>query len=88
MWKYALIEIDFPDLWDADDGKYCELVELYQDVDGRYTSFCKTNIHSLKELENAHTDVNRDGVNTWFAENGEFIWNREDKFWSWTKNNK
>jgi hypothetical protein len=88
MWKYALIEIDFPDLWETTDGKYCELVELYRDTNGQYTSFSKANVHSLKELENAFNDVQKDGVNTWFAKNGEFEWDKEDKFWDWTKDNE
>ena len=81
-----MVEIDFPGLWEADSGKFCELVELYRDSDGQYTSFSKTNIHSLKELEDAHSDVKRDGINTWFSENGIFTWNSEDKFWNWKRN--
>ena len=37
MWKYGLIKVDYPDLWETDE--YCELVELYRDNDGNYTSF-------------------------------------------------
>jgi hypothetical protein len=87
FWKYALIEINYPDLWEADD-KYCELVELYEDSSGQYTSFSKASVHSLKELEDAFNDVQKDGVNTWFAKNGEFKWDKEDKSWDWTKDNE
>jgi len=85
MWKYGLIKIDYPDLWEA-DGHYCELVELYADADNNFTSFCKARINSPKELENAYSDIKRDGINTWFSDNGIFSWNREDKFWDWIKN--
>jgi len=86
MWKYGLIKIKYDGLWDAIDGNdYCELVELYCDARGNYTSFCNSNIHSLKELNDAYTDIHRDGINTWFSENGIFTWNSEDKFWDWTK---
>jgi len=87
MWKYGLIRIDYPGLWET-DGHYCELVELYADVDGEYTSFSKARINSIKELQNAFNDVSRDGINEWFAENGEFKWDKKDKFWNWTKNKK
>ena len=87
MWKYGLIKIEYPGLWET-DGDYCELVELYSDKDGNYTSFCEANIHSLEELESAYKDAKKDGVNEWFAESGEFTWDKEEKFWSWTKNDK
>lgn len=84
MWKYALIKIEFPGLWENED--HCELVELYKDNTGEYTAFSKANIKTLKQLEDAYTDVLKDGVNNWFAENGVFKWNSDNKFWDWTKN--
>ena len=84
MWKYGLIKIDYPGLWENDEN--CELVELYKDGNGNYTSFTRARIKSLKELQNAHRDVSRDGINTWFAENGTFEWDSSDKFWIWHKN--
>ena len=86
MWKYGLIKIDYPDLWE--DDEYCELVELYKDADGNYTSFSKARIKSFKELSSAYAEVLRDGVNTWFAENGKFDWDSESKFWTWTRDRK
>lgn len=84
-WKYALIKIDYPGLWET-DGDYCELVELYLDDNNEYTSFCKARVNSLEELENAIKDVKRDGINTWFSDNGVFSWRKEDKFWDWKRN--
>jgi hypothetical protein len=83
MWKYGLIKVDYPDLWETDE--YCELVELYRDNDGNYTSFSKARIKSFKELEEAYADVMSDGVNNWFAENGTFEWNSEEQFWDWKR---
>ena len=84
MWKYALIKIDHPDLWESEE--HCELVELYKDNTGEYMSFSRPHINTLKELEFAYMDVLTDGINTWFTENGAFDWNTEEKFWDWTKN--
>ena len=84
MWKYSLIKIDYPDLWEW-DGDYCELVEVYQNSQGRFTSFNEVRIHSFEELEKAYNDAKRDGVNTWFSDNGVFTWDKKDKCWSWKK---
>tara|TARA_R110000824_G_scaffold24884_20_gene87180 strand:+ start:221 stop:493 length:273 start_codon:yes stop_codon:yes gene_type:complete len=84
MWKYGLIKIDYPGLWEIDE--YCELVELYKDSNGDYASFTMARIKSLKELQNAYDDVFKDGVNTWFADNGTFEWDSAEKFWVWQKN--
>jgi hypothetical protein len=84
MWKYALIKIEFPGLWENED--HCELVELYKDNVGEYSAFSKASIKSLKQLEAAYMDVLNDGINNWFSENGVFEWNSTDKFWNWSKN--
>jgi len=31
-------------------------------------------------------DVERDGINTWFWENGTFSWNQNEYFWDWKSN--
>ena len=86
MWKYGLIKIEYPDLWEDKDGYY-ELVELYENAEGDYDSFCRARINSLEELENAYNDIKKDGPNIWFTENGVFSWNSEEKFWDWKKIN-
>tara|TARA_Y100000034_G_C6884353_1_gene405823 strand:- start:978 stop:1355 length:378 start_codon:yes stop_codon:yes gene_type:complete len=91
-WKYGLIKIKHPSILDTlvdsesnfiinDD--YCELVELYMSEDGKYNSFCKTRINSVEELIAAHNDIIKDGVNTWFAENGTFSLDKDSKSWNW-----
>ena len=87
MYKYGLIKIDYPDLWEDEDG-YCELVELYLDSEGNYTSFCAARINSMKELDSAYQTIKKDGINTWFSENGIFSWNSEENSWDWKKNEK
>jgi hypothetical protein len=86
-WKYALIKIKHSSLIDDD---YCELVELFDINDtGNYKSFCTARIHSIEELKAAYSDVMRDGVNTWFVENGEFSYLPDEDTnlfrWNWTE---
>ena len=83
-WKYGLIKINHESIFDTDD--YCELVEVYLDEDGTPKGFCKARINSIEELNMAHGDVLRNGINTWFAENGTFSVSKEDEFWNWTIN--
>ena len=70
-WKYGMILVEKDQAGDESENIH-ELVELYEDDDGNWNSFCKARIMSVVELERAHEDVKRDGVNTWFYENGEF----------------
>tara|TARA_R100000458_G_C8087210_1_gene119449 strand:+ start:270 stop:539 length:270 start_codon:yes stop_codon:yes gene_type:complete len=85
MWKYALIKIEHEDLWESEE--YCELVELYQsEPGGDYTSFSQAHLDSVERVKKAYEDVTRDGVNTWFAENGKFDWCHDQKFWDWIPN--
>ena len=87
-WKYGLIKINHKTV-NALDEEYCELVELFADKDGEYTVFCKARINSLEEFNAAHKDIEKDGVNTWFAENGVFSYNVNndgDDFWDWNRN--
>ena len=73
----------------ADDGEEtCELVELYDmDEDGYHEAFCRSRVMSPEELAAAAKDVERDGVNRWFFENGTFAWQfSEDRsWWNWQK---
>jgi len=79
-WKYGLILV-IKDETDSEEDEY-ELVELMQDQEGNWTSFCKARIHSMVELERAYADVKRDGPNKWFYENGKFTPD-ESNFWHW-----
>jgi len=69
-WKYGLILISIEDKDTDYESEICELVELYQDKNGNYTSWCKARINSLEELTNAYNDIQRDGINHWFYKNG------------------
>ena len=68
-WKYGLIKVE------TEDGEDLhQLVELTSLNGEGFTSFCEARINSVIELTRAHDDVQRDGVNTWFFDNGVFSW--------------
>ena len=91
-WKYGLIKVAI-----EEEGTDCEeqvnlLVELYPlGENGEYNSFCTARIQSIEELQNAQADVKRDGINTWFYDNGTFTWdtckNCMQGEWSWIAGN-
>jgi hypothetical protein len=82
-WKYGLIKIKHPSVND----EYCELVELFQtDTSGEYNSFCKARINSIEEFNSAYKDIEKDGVNCWFASNGTFSIVKDGNDWEWTPN--
>lgn len=80
-WKYGLIKVA------EDHGEdICELVEIYPPfADNKFPSFCRPFLGSVECLERAMRDVKRDGLNTWFWENGTFHRN-EVYFWDWKPN--
>ena len=96
-WKYGLILIARKgERWPKDpDAKFgiltvcdedaCFLAELYSGKGGEFHSFCTAEMQSLTDLKAATADVERDGINTWFHDNGKFIWDDEDKEWDWVK---
>lgn len=81
-WKYAMILVDI----DEFDQEVCQLSELFN-IDGHH-AFCKTELLSTWELMQAAKDVQRDGTNRWFYENGTFSWEKDEdtsKYaWNWT----
>ena len=83
-WKYAMILVDI----DEFDQEVCQLSELYN-IEGD-PAFCKTDLLSSWELMQAAKDVQRDGVNRWFYENGTFSWEKEEGMskysWDWSPN--
>ena len=94
-WKYGMILIargkyTYTDFEGEGTGEceieddMCMLVELFSGDSGEYHSYSETSIDSPKELSRAHTDVSRDGVNTWFYENGTFTWNCNKEEWDYT----
>jgi|TARA_Y100000592_G_scaffold94989_1_gene160666 hypothetical protein len=81
-WKYAMILVDIDDF----DQEVCQLSELFN-IDGHH-AFCKTELLSTWELMQAAKDVQRDGVNRWFYDNGTFSWEKDEETsrytWNWT----
>ena len=84
-WKYSMIKVSEEYNLETDEKieDVCELVELYQNNEGKWLSFCRPSLTSPSCLNIATIEVMRDGINTWFWENGKFSWSMEEKFWSW-----
>jgi len=81
-WKYAIVKIG-----EADGSDVCELVELYPlGPSGEYNTFCRARMCSLEDLHMATRDIERDGTNLWFWENGEFTYDAEESWWDWKRN--
>jgi len=82
-WRYGMIRV----VHESVNSDFCELVEVYY-KEGASTPmcFCKARIHSLNELEMAYTSAKRDGIITFFANNGVFSRDQDDNFWSWKAN--
>ena len=60
------------------------IVELYPlGENGEYDAFCRADLRSLQELDMARGDIVRDGINTFFFDNGEFVWDSEARSWDW-----
>jgi len=85
IWKYAMIKVaeEFDLETDEKIEDICELVELYQNNTGEWISFCRPSLTSPSCLSVATIEVMKDGINTWFWENGKFSWSMEEKFWRW-----
>jgi len=78
-WKYALVKV-----LERDEETHCELMELYDtDNNGDFRSYCPARIHTIEELDCAHKHIHKDGVNTWFFDNGTFCFDEEMGFWNW-----
>ena len=88
-WKYGLIKVSIEDEGTDIEEQLNLLVELYPlGENGEYTSFCKANPQSIEWLQKAQKDIERDGINEWFYDNGVFTYNMCDKCgegsWDWT----
>ena len=81
-WKYGMIKVA------EDHGEdVCELVELYPSfADNESPSYTRPFLTSLRCLQMDLKDVEQDGINTWFWENGTFSWNQNKYFWDWKSN--
>jgi len=83
-WKYGLIKVDVEDEGTEFEEQVNMLVELYPlGNDGEFNAFCRADLRSISELDMARGDIIRDGVNTFFYDTGEFVWDVEGKSWDW-----
>jgi len=79
-----LIKVNVQDEGTEFEEQVNMLVELYPlGEDGEYDAFCRADLRSLQELDMARGDIVRDGINTFFFDNGEFIWDSEARSWDW-----
>ena len=84
LWKYEMIKVGV-----EDEEDICELVELfYEETEAgiHYQYFGRPYLSSIEDLRNATKDVERDGIITWFWDNGTFSWNLTEYFWDWSRN--
>ena len=72
-WKYGLIKIGVEEEGTEFEEQINMLVELYPlGENGEYDAFCKADLRSLQELDMARGNIVRDGINTYFYDNGTF----------------
>jgi len=88
-WKYGLIKVSIENEGTDIEEQINLLAELYSlGDDGEYDSFCKADLRSVEELQRALKDIERDGINEWFYDNGAFHY-REVGLrcyeWDWKK---
>jgi len=84
-WKFGMILVE---VCEETGEEICELVELYTlDDENNYDMWCHAHLMSPDELELAHADVQRDGINRWFYENGTFTHEVDEEMrepkWDW-----
>jgi hypothetical protein len=87
-WKFGMVLVE---ICERTGEEICELVELYaMDEKNGYSTWCKARIMSVEELEMAHYDVQREGINRWFYENGTFTYELDEEMgergWNWEPN--
>tara|TARA_R110000744_G_scaffold13402_7_gene39010 strand:- start:574 stop:873 length:300 start_codon:yes stop_codon:yes gene_type:complete len=92
-WKYGLIKVAIEDEGADYEEQINLLVELYPLGDnGEYSSFCLARVQSIEEIQNAQKDIERDGINEWFYDNGVFEWkvcsNCTQGDWDWTRSKR
>jgi len=79
-WKYGLIKVAIEDEGTDFESQVNLLVELYPlGDDGDYAAWCVARPQTLEELEMAQRDIQRDGINEHFFDNGTFVFNHCEK---------
>ena len=89
-WKFGMVLVE---ICERTGEEICELVELYTlEKEDEYSVWCQARLMSPDELELAHADVQRDGINRWFYENGTFSFEHDAEMgtrqWNWEPNEK
>ena len=84
LWKYAMILVHIASSDSNDIKETCKLVEVYSHGKEGFTSYCNTALLSPGELKRAAADVENDGVNRWFYDNGIFSQDSMGE-WSWER---
>jgi len=92
-WKYGLIKVAIEDEGADYEAQINLLVELYPLGDnGEYSSFCLARLQSIEEIQNAQKDIEHDGINEWFYDNGVFEWkvcsNCAQGDWDWIRSKR
>ena len=92
-WKYGLIKVAIEDEGADYETQINLLVELYPLGDsGEYDSFCFARLQSIEEIQNAQKDIEHDGINEWFYDNGVFEWkvcsNCAQSDWDWIRSKR
>jgi len=94
-WKYGLIKVYIEDEGTEFETQINLLVELYpmgEEEEGEelYNMFCKASIRTSEDMRLASADIERDGINEYFFNNGTFKWNVcnkcNDGDWDWKPN--
>ena len=87
-WKFGMVLVE---ICERTGEEICELVELYTlEKEDEYSVWCQARLMSPDELELAHADVQRDGINRWFYESGRFSFELDAEMgtrqWNWEPN--
>lgn len=83
-WKYAQVKVAEFCYNDGTPEDECEIFELYDcDGNGDFMSFCPSQFVCVKDLKMAIEDIERDGTNDWFYDNGIFEYIGGE--WEWQK---
>ena len=78
-WKYAQILVEYS----QKDTRYF-IAEVYSlGPSGEYNTFCQTHLETIEDLKLAINDIERDGPNTWFYDNGRFEWKKSGNTFEW-----
>jgi len=84
LWKYAMILVHVDSSDSNDVREICKLVEVYNYEEKDFMSYCNTDLLSPAELKRAAIDVESDGVNSWFCNNGFFSQDNSGE-WIWER---